>query len=267
MMIFIFILSALTFADPPGRWEFATAIVEKHEFYTNGEVVTKPANSWQSLFAVSYLDSSFRNLKDCVFYRVPGDEPGKIKIKTLTGEKDCNSEILSPGDSEIENISNLRFMTSDNSASVDFLRETKNESWKVSASKEWKKPEPKLLMSSADFKSSRMIYLAPARESVVRLSPLKDGVICHDINLDCEEISRSKCDQCENGWTEIPNGCVNAPKMCGATGCGSKDLPACRRGVVWQRKEVDSDCRMDASFAWCAKGLLVNCDGDKAYCR
>jgi hypothetical protein len=267
MIIFFMIFSTLLFAGSPRSWEFARSIVDRHEFYTNSEDIREPANTWQSLFAVTYLDSSFQYFKDCIFYRVPGDEPGKIKIKTMAIDKDCVSEILSPGDMEMDGISHLRFKTDDNSASVEFQKNAKLESWKILPAKERKNPDPKPLMSSADFKSPRMIYLAPARNDSIKMTGLKDGTLCHNINQDCEEISKSSCDQCVNGWVEIPNGCLSGPKKCGASGCGGKDLPACRRGMAWQRKDKHFDCRVDSSFAWCSKGLAVFCDGDKAYCR
>ncbi len=267
MMILLLIFSSFLFADSPARWEFASSIANRHEFYTNGEEIIKPANSWQALFAVSYLDASFRKLKDCVYYRVPGDEPGKLKIKTLPADKDCTSEILSSGETEIENISGLRFTTDLNSGSIDFQKDSRHQSWKILVAMERQKPEPKLLLSSADFKSSRMIYLAPSSDGFIKPTTLKDGVICHNINQDCEEISPSSCGQCENGWVEVPNGCLNGPKKCGSPGCGGKDLPACRRGMAWQRKDMTFDCRVNSSFAWCSKNLSVFCDGDKAYCR
>jgi hypothetical protein len=267
MTFLMMLLSFFAFAESPGRWEFARGIVERHEFYPNGEEVTKPENSWQSLFAFSYLDSSFRNQKDCVYYRVPGDEPGKIKIKILPIDKDCNSEILASGDIEIENISHFKFTTTDNVVTVDFQKADKHESWKITTATKWMKPEPKLLMSSAEYKSPGMIYLAPSDIGSLSLTPLKDGEVCHDVNNDCQEVAISKCDQCEHGWHEIPNGCMNGPKKCGAIVCGGKDLPACRRGMAWQRKEMEFDCRVNSSFAWCSKGLHVTCDGDKAYCR
>lgn len=267
MILLILLTTLFSFADSPGRWEYARSIVDRHEFYTNGEEVTKPANSWQVVFAVTFLDSSFRNLKDCVYYRVPGDEAGKIKIRTLSGDKDCSSEILAPGEKEFDNISKFRFFINERSVLVEFIRNTKPVSWEISFLQDWKKPEARSLLSSADFRSPRMIFLSPAQDTRVQLQALKDGTICHEINQDCQVKTPSRCHKCEHGWQEIPNGCLSGPKICGAISCGRKDLPACRRGMIWQRKEIQFDCRIDSSFAWCAKGLSVNCDGDKAYCR
>lgn len=268
-MIFLslFLYSVLAFSGSPAKWEYARAIVDRHEFYKNDEEILTPANTWQALFAVSYMDAHLNSVKDCVFYRVPGDDPGKLKVKSVSVKTDCTSEILSPGDIEIEKISRLSFSTTDRSISLEYIQDSKPEKWNVTLVSDWKKPEPKLLLSSADYKSPRMIYLAPAKSGRFDFEALKDKVLCHDVDQDCREKSPSQCGHCENGWIEIPNGCLKGPKICGATPCGGKDLPACRRGISWQRKESQFDCRTDASFAWCSKGLAVSCDGDKAYCR
>lgn len=269
MIIFLLLLSLFSFADSPRKWENAKSIVERHEFYPNNEVILKPQNSWQPLFALTFLDSNFHMSKDCVYYRVPGDEPGRLKIRTISEEKDCNSEILAPGDVEIEQVTDFRFSTDSQSVSLDFRQAGKPLKWKVSTMKDWQRPAPRALLSSADFRSPRVTYLASAvtQEKEKKLTGLKDREVCHDIASDCSERSVSRCRSCDHGWREIPNGCMTGPKVCGAARCGVKDAPACRRGLIWQRKEMKPDCRTDSSFAWCAKGLQVSCDGDRAFCR
>lgn len=266
-MIAFLLLVSLAFADSPGKWENASGIIERHEFYANNEVITKPRDSWQALFALTFLDSNFHLSKDCVYFRVPGDEPGKIKIKTIADDKECTSEILAPGDIELSNISDFTFATDANSVSLSFREGGKARLWNVSTLKDWKRPEAKLLLSSADFRSPRVTYLATASGGERKLITLKDGEVCHDVSADCSERSPSRCRYCESGWREIPNGCASGPKICGSFPCGGKDQPACRRGTTWQRKEQAFDCRTDSSFAWCSKGFQVTCDGDRAYCR
>lgn len=266
-MILLLIQIFCATADAPRKWENAKAIVDRHEFYENGEVIIKPKESWQTLFALTFLDSRFQLSKDCVYYRVPGDEAGRIKIKSIPFKHDCASEILSDGEVEITNVTNLSFISSGESVLLDFIRDGQKEKWSANILPDWKKPDPKLLLSSSDFKSPRFIYLAAAGVSDVQPEPLKPGTICHDISGDCEEKSPSKCNACDQGWHEIPNGCFVGPKICGPSDCGGKDQPACRRGMIWQRKEIETDCRIESSFAWCNKGRSIYCDGDKAFCR
>lgn len=267
MIIFLLLQMLYVSADSPRKWENAKSIVDRHEFYQNGEAILKPKDSWQTIFALTFLDSSFQLSKDCVYFRVPGEEAGKIKIKTLPASKDCSSEILSAGDIEYTNVSNFSFSTTSESVLMDFTRDGKKEKWSANILLDWKKPESKLLLSSADYKSPRFVYLASSTGANAPLTTLKAGSVCHDITADCQERSPSRCHSCDQGWHEIPNGCSVGPKVCGPADCGGKDQPACRRGMNWQRKESDFDCRMDSSFAWCNKGRVVFCDGDKAYCR
>ncbi|MFL5786399.1 MAG: hypothetical protein ACJ76H_17425 [Bacteriovoracaceae bacterium] len=267
MTIFLLLFSFVIHAATPPKWENAKSIVDRHEFYPNDEEITKPQDTWQVLFALTFLDASFHVSKDCVYYRVAGTEPGKLKIKTLPVETDCANEILATGDEEWDQVTALKFATTPTSATLEFRKNGKAEKWTATLMKDWKRPEAKLLLSSADFKSPRMIFLAPAPLSEKNFRTLKDGTLCHDISSDCSEKSASFCQNCENGWTEIPNGCTAGPKVCGNVDCGGKDKPACRRGMVWQRKDFTPDCRSDSSFAWCSKGLQVSCDGDRAYCR
>jgi hypothetical protein len=261
------LFSFFVHAEAPQKWEHTRSIVERHEFYQNNEEIIKPANTWQLLFALTFIDSNLSLSKDCIFFRVPGDEPGKIKIKSMASDRDCSNEILAAGDIELEQITSLKFETNENSAVLDFHQNGKKDRWMIQVAKEWKRPEPKTLLSSADFKSPRMIYLASSTATARKLSGLKDGVLCHDVTSDCSEKSVSHCHDCEHGWMELPNGCVIGPKVCGPLKCGGKDQPACRRGMAWQRKEMTFDCRTNSSFAWCSKGLKVTCEGDRANCR
>ncbi len=267
-MIFLaFLFSLITLASPPGNWEFANSIVERHEFYENGEEIKKPANSWQTLFALIYLDSNFQQTKECIFFRVPGEEPGKLKSKKVRGDKECVLEALSDGEREWSHIQSLSFTINAKNLALKFRMNDRLQEWFVPLKTSWSRPDARLLLSSADFKGERMIYLLKADTPQRKIISLREGEICHDITPDCLEKSASRCRLCKEGWMEIPNGCMTGPKVCGKGECGGKGMPACRRGIVWQRKDAQYDCRTDSSFAWCSDSFQVVCDGDKAYCN
>ena len=267
MMYLLLIVSFFAEAGIPRKWENAKDIVEKHEFYENNEVIIKPQNSWQSLFALTFVDSNFNLSKDCVYFKVPGDEPGRLKIKAVPHDVECNSEILALGDVELQDIHDFSFSVEENSVRMKFTQNNKREIWSVSTVADWKKPQPALLLSSADYKSPALIHLATGTSTQQKPSGIKDGVLCHNISSDCQELTPSQCQNCEHGWQEIPNGCATGPKLCGPSLCGGKDQPACRRGIIWQRSEQTFDCRSNTSFAWCSGKLSVVCDGDRTYCR
>jgi len=268
VMIFLNVVYA---NDPTWKWSNALKIVDKHEFYANNEVILKPKDSWQTLFAVLYQDSNLKTFKDCLFYHVPGDEAAILKIKTIHAEKKCDEFLYQPGDQERKNLKALQYSVQENFLSVSLTNaQFQIEKWDVPLFNVFEHPKPKSLMSSAEYRSPKVIYLTPYK-GVLKIRPQIATAIsmnksCHVISEDCQEKSVSTCSQCSNGWYEIPNGCPQGPKFCGAIECGQKDQPACRRGMKYQRSLTELSCREDHSFAYCAKGLSVQCQGNLPYC-
>lgn len=271
MTIFLVLfLTSLVHADAPYYWSHLTEIRDRHEFYADNVVIVKPKDSWQTLFSVVYTDIELQQMKDCVFYRVPGVEAGMLKIRTISASDSCDKHILQPGDKEWGDVRSLQFSSSSDKLLLSMsFPDYRSEKWNVLVQNQFKKPIPKMLSSSVDAKSSRIILLAPKKDLTrkIEATSLKNGQICHNINEDCEEVRPSTCHQCSEGWYEVPNGCLRGPKYCGRQACGKKNQPACRRGMVWQKKDEAFECRMDSSFAYCAKGLQVHCAGKLAYCR
>lgn len=266
-----FFLSVVSWAKQPASWNTLTAITEQHEFYKNFEPISSPKDSWQHLFTLQYIDADLRTLKDCVFYRVPGSESGTLKIKTLGKTGKCADHILKKGDTELPNIKLLQYAVFENKLNLDInYQDLKSEKWSASVQETYKRPEAKLHLSSAEFKTQKLIMLAPRSTAAgEKESPfIADGKLCHEVNDDCESKAPSRCGECKEGWYEVPNGCASGPKFCGRHDCGGKDRPACRRGMMWQKKQkTEFDCREDSSFAYCSKGLSVQCEGKQAFCR
>jgi hypothetical protein len=272
VIIIYFIFATIsTWAAQPTYWSHLLEVTERHEFYQNHEALIKPKDSWQHLFSLVYIDSDVNRLKDCVFYKVPGQESGILKIKTITASENCEKHLLLPSENEVAAIKSLSFALLDSGLNLDItFDDFRSEKWQAKVQSSFTKPVPKMSMSSAEFKTPPIIFLAPksSAKALPKKAFLKNGSVCHAINEDCAEVSPIQCDQCSEGWYEIPNGCTHGPKYCGRLECGGKDQPACRRGMRWQKKdEVTYECRMDSSFAYCSKGFTVQCDGKKAYCR
>lgn len=268
IVLFLIFASALTLAaEMPGAWSSAFKIQELHEFYPENKVITEPQESWQHLFSVLVLNEKFAEQKDCVFYSVPGDLPGKLKVKTIDTQEDCADHLLEPGVNEWDGVHNLQFSRTEEGLKIGFSQKKKIVSWEIITPK-FRAPDPSLHLSSVELKSPRYLLLAKGMDSEKTERPkLKKDQLCHSINDECEEVSEPICQLCEGGWYEIPNGCAQGPKYCGIQNCGGINLPACRRGRVYQRKVEKFDCRVDPSFAYCQKGLTVQCEGQKAYCR
>jgi hypothetical protein len=270
MIIWLLLFSMQVFAAGPTHWSYLLEISDKHEFYQNNEIILKPKDSWQSLFGLVYLDRNLQQLKDCVFYRVPGVDEGILKIKTISAQKQCEDYLLLPGDREVSQIKSLQFILTSDEFSLDIsFNDFRNEKWEGKFQGSYVRPQAQMNLSSAEFKSPKMIFLAPVSPRTVSLKKdfLKENSLCHDINEDCQENQPHICDQCPGGWYEIPNSCGKGPKFCGTHKCGLKDRPACRRGMTWQKSTDDFDCRKNPNFAYCAKGLSIYCEGQKAFCR
>jgi hypothetical protein len=271
MILFFFpLLISLLWSAEPLHWNYLISLEDRHEFYESSTLIDRPKNSWQVLFSLTYVDKSLNYVKDCVFYRVPGDNPGVLKIKALPFEESCERFIFGTGDQEMTGIKSLQFHLSEKEVTIDFsTSDFKATKWSAIFHTTFDRPEARMHLSSAEFKSPKIIYLAPENINVKKLkeSLIEDQKVCHDINDECEEVTSNSCSQCKHGWFEVPNGCPTGPKICGSLDCGKKNGPACRRGNRWQRKDSTLDCRTDSSFAYCGPGLQITCEGRKAFCR
>jgi hypothetical protein len=268
--ILLFFVSFI-YANPSTKWNSAI-IKEKHEFYQNYELINKPKNTWQLLFAVEYKDVQLQIKKDCLFYRVPGDELGRLKIISIAPEKKCHDFIFQEAKDEWPDLKALQFAIEEHRIFIQLTHKNfELETWDFPMLSIFKNPSPKFNLSSAEFRAPKIIFLKSqtTTQGPVKLDhtkTLKDGEICHSIAEDCKEITKSDCMNCPNGWFEIPNGCPQSPKYCGIHLCGLKNRPACRRGRHYTGLEKKFDCRTDSSFAYCSKGLMIQCQGNLAYC-
>ncbi|MGE3610347.1 MAG: hypothetical protein AB7I27_12215 [Bacteriovoracaceae bacterium] len=270
-MIFLLLLASLNlFADGPDYWNSALEVVEKHEFYKNNELITKPSGTWQTLFALIYPSKELEIIKECVYYKIPSQEDGVLKTKRMKKEDRCDQYLLSEGDQIWPNVKALQFFLDEKSLAINLTFEKyKTEKWNYTFINLFKRPGPNLLQSSSEFKSPKVIFLAPVSSPIKTktLALNKNSKICHTINDDCQEQAPSTCSKCPEGWYEIPNGCPQGPKYCGILECGGRNQPACRRGMRYQMQDKKFECRTDSSFAYCSKGLNVVCEGALAFCR
>ena len=195
MILFLF-LTSLAWADPTLKWTNAIDVVERHEFYQNHEVIKKPKGSWQTLFGVIYRDSSLRNRKDCLYFRVPGEEPGQLKLKTVNLDVRCETHLFSAGDQEWVGLKAFQFAVLPERLSVSLtLGGYKSERWDVPLMNIFRRPTPKSGMSSAEYRAPKMFFLSPKKNNVgetpVKIEKLKDKDPCHEVNDQCQEASSS----------------------------------------------------------------------------
>jgi hypothetical protein len=250
----------------PQHWGAALEIVDKHEFYEENRPITSPPETWQTLFAVTYITRNLKKVKDCVLYQIPGKTTsGMLKIISIPVSQDCSTVYFGPGDREVRDIQSLQYSSAPEGVELRFAQSRQmNLKWDVILIHP-KISEPKMGLSSAEFKAGKVILLSSVSKDIPS-SPPPTGK-CHDIDDHCQEISASRCSQCADGWYEVPNGCPSGPKFCGVDHCGQKNQPACRRGMKYQQEDKKFECRIDHSFAYCNPGLVIQCEGSLAYCR
>lgn len=270
--LILLLLSFISYAQPPIQWSSMVEVRERHEFYKDNEVITKPANSWQTLFAVVFVDRNLSLHKDCVFYKVPSqEETGTLKIIYSDVNTSCDSQIEKTGDRVEDKIKALQFSFSLKNLIMHFTDSNfRTTQWKIPMASTYQRPRPKLFLSSAEYRSPKITLLAPVRSNSQRSRPKTIEGLCHKIDeTTCQEAAPSTCLLCPRGWYEIPNGCMTGQKYCVKTifTCGGRNQPACRRGMKWQREDKKFDCRMDSSFAYCSPGHSIQCQGPEAFCR
>lgn len=266
--VLLIFFSALTWSLPlPGDWSSAFKVIERHEFYPEGKVISEPRESWQHIFSILILNEEFREQKDCVYYYVPGENLGRVKVKTIGVSEDCLDHLLKEANQVWNGVKDLQYTSLPSGLKLTFTQNKETVSWEI-VTTDFKAPLAAMHVSSSEMKSPRFVLLAPVNETKIEKSiPLKNDQLCFGVNDDCEETQASTCHLCPEGWYEVPNGCPKGPKFCGRLQCGGKNEPACRRGMKYQRVDKKFDCRTDSSFAYCQKGLLLQCEGLKAYCR
>ncbi|MFP5387587.1 MAG: hypothetical protein ACLGHN_16040, partial [Bacteriovoracia bacterium] len=226
--LLLILLSSFTMASEPIHWSYILKIGDRHEFYENRQLIEKPKDAWQLLFSLNYIDGNLQKLKDCIFYRVPGSESGILKVTTLPVSSPCEEKLLSPGNLEIKDVKALQFNILDTEAEIDFsLADFTTRKWQARIQTPLSKPEAFSHLSSAAFKSPKIILIAPKSPMQVKKTTtyLAMDSLCHDVSDDCQEVTPSQCSSCSGGWYEIPNGCPIGPKYCGTLDCGKKGRP------------------------------------------
>lgn len=93
---------------------------------------------------------------------------------------------------------------------------------------------------------------------------LKDGQLCHGVNIECKDVVANKCDMCVSGSFEVVD--FNCPqggsKYCGENKCGEKNQPACLRGYKVLDTKLPSLCFNGSPAGFCEPGLETFCNDD-----
>ena len=132
--LILMIFSVSSWALPlPADWSSAYRIIERHEFYAEGKLITEPRDSWQHLFSIRILSEDFTEQKDCVFYYVPGELPGKLKIKTIGVKESCLDQLMTRGDETWEDVKGLQYSSLASGLKLSFTHKKEAVTWEIIA--------------------------------------------------------------------------------------------------------------------------------------
>ncbi len=83
---------------------------------------------------------------------------------------------------------------------------------------------------------------------------------CHDIKVDCTEVTSFTCDECRYGWYEVAGSKCKGGyvKFCGVRRCGGKNEVACLRGTHFN--QLSNVCFDGSNAAFCQEGFHTYCD-------
>ncbi len=93
-------------------WISSTEIVRANNLYINNtESIADPANTWQLLLQIRRLvDSSFAEIDQCVFYKIPDIHGGLGVLKVVNRAKNrkCGESIYSDSSNKIDGVKSLK---------------------------------------------------------------------------------------------------------------------------------------------------------------
>jgi hypothetical protein len=110
-------------------------------------------------------------------------------------------------------------------------------------------------------------FASPVQTKTI-VSYLKNGTICKKVEDDCS-VSLDECNSCTGAsYFLINSKCSHGySRVCGIDHCGSRNEPACIRGVETSGIDMDFYCVNDSPVGFCNEGLRVICLNGTLYCE
>ncbi len=241
-------------------WLTGIRVVEVNSNYPALAPITKPKSTQQKLFAVLRAASLEEGIqKDCVFYQIPGDKAGELRVTTVGYQESCDPEARIIY--RIDEIKELQY--SIEGTQVSFWVTMMNSATRViqvSLLNATQAKSAKLYESSGQ---RGVFYLAPNTPLAGQPKPLLIGELSDEYPKHPCSFEAGTCQFCRYGVYRINTG----EYFCGIDRCGQKNQPACIRGERWQRSREKFSCRADNSHVICSPGLVIDCEGERAICR
>ncbi|MEH0860389.1 hypothetical protein [Halobacteriovorax sp. DPLXC-1] len=253
MKYLVFILLFISCWSQKFDLEERLSLAKKIEFnnqYLNKGNIEQPKNTWIKIF-------EFDNF--CAFYKTPfNKKEGILRYVSKSGNKCQFDEKIKLQ----ENISSLKFsLSAVDKVSLDLFLGGERRSYHLfnyRMPRKFSAFQNQLKKSYFDnvFISGGLEYL---KDKV-----LKDGQLCHGVNIECKDVVANICDMCPSGSYEVVdfNCKQGGSKYCGVNKCGTKNQPACPRGYKVLDTKLPSLCFNGSPAGFCEPGLETFCNDD-----
>lgn len=281
------------------NWSDAFSIeVEFPEAFSPDQSILSPQMTWKTIIKVKkreYAHCLFYRIP----HRRLSKGRGIIKVTRISLKEDCSNVLERKAEIELDEISHLKvYFTSKLERNLITKAEFKPFHLYISASKEGEK-DWGLALPLHNISSSKMInprkinkkikvfkkYDEPWTDSYrpgmsiflgnfsFKKQPIIDGNIsldysqnnfkfCYRVDNECKVTKKFECDKCKKGWYSIVDfSCKGGgSKLCGPSGCGGRNQPACPKGESFETAENGNLCFRGSRAGLCQKGLETYCD-------
>jgi len=301
ILLLLFIISC---QQDDGRQSFESRLLENTPFtlsldgvYPNinkDHEIKSPPNTWVRIFQSTILNEDGARENHCVFYRVPGKEPGVLRY--IQSVEPCLENYGSSNTTDWELISTLKvwkpeferkifkkvlkpghFYFTGKGNKGEFFVEVPLYNLKLKRKLERHSSIATNNMLESVFISKRQNPKSKKSHSKL-LGEFEDNyrdktsIVCQEFSKDCKETTSFNCEQCKFGWYSavgISTCGGQFTRFCGVNRCGQRGMPACPRGIN-SAKKMGLDnvmlCYDGSPMGYCEVGLKTVCDGKILVC-
>jgi hypothetical protein len=248
------------FGKTQRRWISTFSIERVNLNYKKLDLILSPRGTTQAILKINFLDQDFKEVSDCLFYKIPKVNDGEVFVIENPEQVDCMTLIAEKPYASLKSIRNFGLEISKKlRLKVDLYQyDYKLLNLKPKRSKK--------ILSSSQLQAVQVAssVLYNKKEKI-----LIDGDICFDIDDECKEVMSDQCHLCEGSFfLVIAKSCEKKyQKRCGDNICGSRNMPACIRGFKTSGVRAENYCINDSPVGFCQKGLRVVCVDHLLVCQ
>lgn len=246
------------------RW-IATESIEFEQNFVLNKLVEKPKNILNPLMKIGFFNYNGETIYDCLYYKPASQsKSGIFKVIKNPSNISCQKIAYDKSFFSVEEVYNFKINITNNTLELYFdkdLYKFTMLNYGSYLNSIYKEP-----IRDTQFKG--VSYYSNIKESSLeKRVKTKDGTSCLKVNDFCES-SKDTCAKCKSGWYEVMDSACRDKysRVCGIDKCGTKDNPACIRGVATVGLDTKFYCVNDSPFGFCQKGLRVMCLNDLLVC-